>query len=96
MGKGVSYSLFSESPVAWIDRAECKKNTLRLMFGFSTADRTKIICYNHFYFVFISVAYAQIDWHDFVVVETVDFQPNEGGNVINHNYIDETCVSTEF
>jgi len=21
------------------------------------------------------VAYAQIDWHDFVVVETVDFQP---------------------
>ncbi|KAK7834385.1 hypothetical protein U0070_017571, partial [Myodes glareolus] len=23
------------------------------------------------------VAYAQIDWHDFVVVETVDFQPNE-------------------
>lgn len=27
------------------------------------------------------VAYAQIDWHDFVVVETVDFQPNEQGNV---------------
>ncbi|KAK7135505.1 hypothetical protein R3I94_014239 [Phoxinus phoxinus] len=26
------------------------------------------------------VAYAQIDWHDFVVVETVDFQPNEQGN----------------
>ncbi|XP_066500734.1 splicing factor 3A subunit 1 [Hoplias malabaricus] len=26
------------------------------------------------------VAYAQIDWHDFVVVETVDFQPNEHGN----------------
>jgi hypothetical protein len=26
------------------------------------------------------VAYAQIDWHDFVVVETVDFQPNETGN----------------
>lgn len=25
------------------------------------------------------VAYAQIDWHDFVVVETVDFQPNEHG-----------------
>lgn len=25
------------------------------------------------------VAYAQIDWHDFVVVETVDFQPNEQG-----------------
>ncbi|CAH8609796.1 unnamed protein product [Heterobilharzia americana] len=23
------------------------------------------------------VAYAMIDWHDFVVVETVDFQPNE-------------------
>ena len=26
------------------------------------------------------VAYAQIDWHDFVVVETVDFQQNEVGN----------------
>ena len=28
---------------------------------------------------YISVAYTQIDWHDFVVVETVDFQPNEQG-----------------
>lgn len=27
------------------------------------------------------VAYAQIDWHDFVVVETVDFQPNEQGDL---------------
>ncbi|XP_059145516.1 splicing factor 3A subunit 1-like [Physella acuta] len=27
------------------------------------------------------VAYAQIDWHDFVVVETVDFQPTEIGNL---------------
>ncbi|XP_068594958.1 splicing factor 3A subunit 1 isoform X1 [Brachionichthys hirsutus] len=26
------------------------------------------------------VAYAQIDWHDFVVVETVDFQPIEQGH----------------
>ncbi|KAK7791192.1 hypothetical protein R5R35_005395 [Gryllus longicercus] len=26
------------------------------------------------------VAYAQIDWHDFVVVETVDYQPFEHGN----------------
>jgi splicing factor 3A subunit 1 len=26
------------------------------------------------------VAYAQIDWHDFVVVETVEYQPNEVGN----------------
>ncbi|CAG5115572.1 unnamed protein product, partial [Candidula unifasciata] len=26
-------------------------------------------------------AYAQIDWHDFVVVETVDFQPTEIGNL---------------
>jgi splicing factor 3A subunit 1 len=25
------------------------------------------------------VAYAQVDWHDFVVVETVDYQPNEIG-----------------
>lgn len=29
---------------------------------------------------FFSVAYAQIDWHDFVVVETVDYQPFETGN----------------
>jgi splicing factor 3A subunit 1 len=27
------------------------------------------------------VAYAQVDWHDFVVVETVDFQANEQGNL---------------
>lgn len=27
-----------------------------------------------------AVAYAQIDWHDFVVVETVDYQPFETGN----------------
>jgi splicing factor 3A subunit 1 len=27
------------------------------------------------------VAYAQIDWHDFVVVETVDYQPTETGNL---------------
>lgn len=26
------------------------------------------------------IAYAQIDWHDFVVVETVDYQPYETGN----------------
>lgn len=26
------------------------------------------------------VSYAQIDWHDFVVVETVDYQPFEMGN----------------
>lgn len=26
------------------------------------------------------MAYAQIDWHDFVVVETVDYQPGEIGN----------------
>lgn len=26
------------------------------------------------------IAYAQIDWHDFVVVETVDYQPHESGN----------------
>lgn len=28
----------------------------------------------------IQVAYAQIDWHDFVVVETVDYQIGEIGN----------------
>ena len=27
------------------------------------------------------MAYAQIDWHDFVVVETVDYQPTETGNL---------------
>jgi Pre-mRNA splicing factor PRP21 like protein len=32
-------------------------------------------------FVIYPVAYAQIDWHDFVVVETVDYQPSETGNL---------------
>ncbi|KAI0990357.1 hypothetical protein GJ496_000106 [Pomphorhynchus laevis] len=26
------------------------------------------------------LAYARVDWHDFVIVETVDFQPNEVGD----------------
>ena len=33
------------------------------------------------------MAYAQIDWHDFVVVETVDFQPNESGKYRYSNNI---------
>lgn len=28
------------------------------------------------------MAYNQIDWHDFVVVQTVDFQPTETGSSI--------------
>lgn len=35
--------------------------------------------FNHLMTLISTVAYAQIDWHDFVVVETVDFQPNESG-----------------
>ena len=27
----------------------------------------------------IAVSFAQIDWHDFVVVETVEFKENETG-----------------
>lgn len=38
------------------------------------------------------VAYAQIDWHDFVVVETVDFQPNEQGNEVVHYNLYETLL----
>ena len=31
-------------------------------------------------FIFLlSVSFAQIDWHDFVVVETVEFKENETG-----------------
>jgi splicing factor 3A subunit 1 len=30
--------------------------------------------------IYFLVAYAQIDWHDFVVVETVDYIPGEMGN----------------
>lgn len=51
------------------------------------------------------VAYAQIDWHDFVVVETVDFQPNEQGRSVtpggepgawNHQeYLRYTSLPTE-
>jgi len=35
----------------------------------------------HLQFLLLAVAYTQIDWHDFVVVETVDYQPNETGNL---------------
>jgi splicing factor 3A subunit 1 len=31
-------------------------------------------------------AYSQIDWHDFVVVETVDYQPQEQGNFPVSNF----------
>ncbi|XP_033118557.1 splicing factor 3A subunit 1-like [Anneissia japonica] len=39
--------------------------------------RNSFLKFSSFYF---PVAYAQIDWHDFVVVETVDFQPDEPGH----------------
>ena len=29
----------------------------------------------------ISVSFAQIDWHDFVVVETIDFPVDEAGDL---------------
>ena len=29
----------------------------------------------------ISVSFAQIDWHDFVVVETIDFSVDEAGDL---------------
>lgn len=38
------------------------------------------------------VAYAQIDWHDFVVVETVDFQPNEQGTEVKHGNLCQTLL----
>lgn len=38
------------------------------------------------------VAYAQIDWHDFVVVETVDFQPNEQGTEVRLCNLFETLL----
>lgn len=28
------------------------------------------------------LAYASIDWHDFVVVQTVDFQPGDIGQIL--------------
>ena len=28
---------------------------------------------------FVAVEYAQIDWHDFVLVETIDFRESETG-----------------
>lgn len=40
------------------------------------------------------VAYAQIDWHDFVVVETVDFQPNEQGTDVKR--CQEMCPEVPF
>lgn len=50
------------------------------------------------------VAYAQIDWHDFVVVETVDFQPNEQGRSVtpggdpgawNHPGVSQVYISSQ-
>lgn len=40
-----------------------------------------------FVFSFLStVAFASVDWHDFVVVETVDFKDSETGKtIINHD-----------
>lgn len=32
------------------------------------------------------MAYNSIDWHDFVVVQTVDFQPNETGKIFTIYY----------
>jgi len=36
--------------------------------------------------VYLIAAYSQIDWHDFVVVETVDYQPQEQGNFPVSNF----------
>ena len=39
-----------------------------------------------FFFFFVAVAFASVDWHDFVVVETVDFKDSETGKtIINHD-----------
>lgn len=38
------------------------------------------------FFFFVAVAFASVDWHDFVVVETVDFKDSESGKtIINHD-----------
>ena len=38
------------------------------------------------FFFFVAVAFASVDWHDFVVVETVDFKDSETGKtIINHD-----------
>lgn len=45
-----------------------------------------------FSFLF-TVAFASVDWHDFVVVETVDFKDSETGKtIINHDIpCDKVC-----
>lgn len=45
-------------------------------------------------YTFFLVAYAQIDWHDFVVVETVDFQYGEIGNFPPPTTPDQVGVRT--
>ena len=62
--------------------------SLNYLFGASSlllrtkAAKFSSICnVNNLYTFGCAVAYAQIDWHDFVVVETVDFQPSETGNL---------------
>lgn len=49
---------------------------------------------NVIWFINILVAYAQIDWHDFVVVETVDFQYGEIGNFPPPTTPDQVGVRT--
>ena len=43
-------------------------------------------------FILSVVSFAQIDWHDFVVVETVEFKDNEMGKIndreiLIHNFL---------
>ena len=44
--------------------------------------KNSILLYIHLIFTSsISVSFAQIDWHDFVVVETIDFPVDEAGDL---------------
>lgn len=65
-----------------VDSSEPHTNTLIEAIQFRYVKIIKVTVGSHVTNLkfLLLVAYAQIDWHDFVVVETVDYQPFEHGN----------------
>ncbi len=48
-------------------------------------DGGSIPCSVFIYYYFATVEYAQIDWHDFILVETINFKESEMGTSLLAN-----------